>query len=256
MANAKVYYLDPNLFLATAAAGTAQSPADRTASFYTKALQLFNTIQNRGYETLDTTATSLAVDVYESKLTVSGTMAFTLPNGTYAGQRKRVTCLSAASIPAATLTVTTPDDTAGFVCSSTFLFDNAGQSVEFEWTTGSKWRAVQITRAGGAADAVVIGTTVMTGKNLWADYYCSVTATVASTTTKGIPDGSAVGEIMTVRVSTAGSIPSGTISITGLTNIGGAATTLGTMAATTNYAACRWNGTKWQIIGNTTLVMS
>lgn len=255
MANTKTYRIDPNIFQSTSGLGRAELPADKDATFYTKVLALMN--QNpQGYEVLDTTATTLSLDVFESRLTVSGTMAFTLPDGTYVGQQKRVTCNSAASIPLATLTVTTPETNAPFVCASAFVFDTAGQSILFEWTANSKWKAVEVRRKGGAVDGVVVGTTVLTGLNLWDNYFCSVTGTVSSTTTKGIPNGSAIGEITAVRVSTAATIPSGTISFTGLTNAGAAATTIGTMAATTNYAVLRWNGAAWQVIGNTTLVAS
>ena len=255
MSNSRTYRVDPNVFLPSAEAGAAQSPADRAASAWTKILAAVNQ-QPTGYETLDTTATTLDNTVYESQLAVSSTMAFTLGDGTFKGQRKRVRCISAASTPAATLTVTTPETTSGYVCSSTFFFDTVGQEIEFVWSENSKWRVINIKRAGGVLDNVVVGTTVLTGKNLWATYFLSVTGTASSTTTKGIPDGSCVGETMKVGCSTAGSIPSGTISITGLTNAGAAGTTLGTANATTVYAYLRWNGLKWEVIGNNTLVIS
>ena len=201
-------------------------------------------------------AGALALDKYLTELTVSGTKAYTLAAPTVAGQRKRIVCVSAASTPLGTLTVSSPDTTAGFVCSSTFQFDAVGQAVELTATAGLLWRATKIERNGGAANDVVIGTTVLTGVNLKGVYYCSVTGTVSSTTTKGIPNGSAVGEICHVAVSTAASIPSGTISGTFLTQAGGAGTTLGTMGATTNLATLRWNGTAWYLIANNTLVVS
>lgn len=201
-------------------------------------------------------AGALALDKYVTELTVSATKAYTLAAPTVVGQRKRIVCVSAASTPLGTLTISSPDDTAGFVCASTFQFDAAGQAIELVATSALKWRCTRVDRAGGAANDVVVGTTVLTGVNLKAVYYCSVTGTVASTTTKGIPNGSAVGEVCQVAVSTAASIPSGTISVAGLTQAGAVATTLGTMAATTNYATLRWNGTAWTVIGNTTLVMS
>lgn len=255
MANTTTQYLDPAMFSNAAIAGRAELPADPLSTFYSKVIPSINQLTGASSELLDTTATTLSLAVGLSSLSVSGTMAFTLPDGTYAGQRHTVTCTVAASTPAATLTVATPETAAPFICASTFFFDTVGQSVTFSWT-GTKWRATSVTRTGGVADGVVIGTTVISTKNLWRNYYCSVTGTVSSTTTKGIPNGSAIGEACTVRVSTAATIPSGTISLTGLTNAGAAATTLGTMAATTNYADLRWNGSAWEVIGNTTLVMS
>lgn len=205
------------------------------------------------------TATSGAVSLTTAttNLSVTGTVAFTLPNGTTAGQRKRVVCTVAASTPAGTLTVTTPDDTSGFVCAATFFFDTVGQEVVFEWT-GSKWRAITVKRAGSSgANGVVVGTTDIQVKNMWAHYSLSVTGTVASTTAaRSIPNGSAIGEMIQVGCATAASIPSGTIGITGLSTLGAAATILGTFAATTNHATLLWNGTRWQLVGNTTVVLS
>lgn len=193
-----------------------------------------------------------------TNLSVTGTTTFTLPDAgaTRIGLRKTVICTVAASIPAGTLTVTTPESTTGLVCSSTFLFDSVGQEITFEWS-GTKWRAIQVKRAGSSgANGVVVGTTVLTGKNMWAHYSLSVTGTVASTTTKGIPNGSAVGETIQVGCATAASIPSGTISLTGLTSLGAAATTLGTFNATTVWATLSWNGTGWQQLGGVTAVLS
>lgn len=201
-------------------------------------------------------AGALALDKYVTELSVSGTKAYTLAAPTVAGQKKKIVCVSAASTPLGTLTISSPDTTTGFVCASTFQFDAVGQTLELTATSGLLWRATRIVRAGGAANDVVVGTTVLTGVNMKAVYYCSVTGTVSSTTTKGIPNGSSVGEICQVAVSTAASTPSGTISIAGLTNAGAAATTLGTMAATTNYATLYWTGSAWIVLGNATLVMS
>lgn len=206
-------------------------------------------------------AGALSPNVPLTDLTVSGTMAFTLADAattTPVGFRKRIRCISAASTPAGTLTIASPDATSGFVCSSTFLFDAVGQEIELEWTSGSKWRAVRVVRAGSSGvDGVVVGTTVLTGKNLWSAYYLSVTGTVSSTTTKAIPDGSAPGEIIQVGCSTAASTPSGTIACTGVTTLGVSGTkTLGTFNATTVWATLRWNGSAWQQLGGVTAVLS
>lgn len=253
MSNSRVYRVDPNVFLATAEAGAAQSPADRAAAAWAKILAAVNQ-QPGGYEILDTTVTSLDVTVLESQLNVSGTMAFTLPDGTYKGQRHRVRCVGAASIPLATLTVTTPETASGFACASTFIFDTVGQEINFVWSENSKWRADTIKRAGGPVDGVVVGTTVLTGRNLWAAYYLSVTGTVSSTTTKGLPNGSAIGERCLVACTTAASTPIGNINGT---YIGGAAIAytdlgaIGVVASTTvvgDTALLEWNGAAWRVI--------
>lgn len=199
-------------------------------------------------------AGALSLTSYVTELTVSGTKAYTLAAPTVSGQRKRIVCVSAASTPLGTVTVTGPDTTSGFVCASAFTFTAAGQAIELIATAGLLWRCVRTQRAG--VQAAVVGTTVLTGLNLAGLYNLSVTGTVSSTTTKGIPDGSAVGETMTVGCGTAASTPSGTITLTALTTLGGAGTTLGTFNATSCYAGLMWNGTGWQMTGNTTVIVS
>lgn len=195
-------------------------------------------------------AGNINLAVYCTYLTVSGTMAFTLPDGTVAGQRKKVVCDSAASIPAATLTVTTPETATGFACASSFVFDTAGQAVEFEWT-GTKWRAIKVDRAGtSGADGVVVGTTVLTGKNLWKTYCLSVTASVSSTGTKAFPNGSAIGEHCTIAVTTAASIPSGTLD-GAYTVLGAAKTHMTNIDATSELISLQWDGVGWAIMSST-----
>jgi hypothetical protein len=197
---------------------------------------------------------ALDLTQYVTELSVDGTDAFTLAAPTVAGQQKRVVCVGAANTPIGTLTVSSPDDTTGFVCSSTFIFDTVGQSIDFVATTALKWRAVRIQRAGGAADAVVVGTTVLTGYNLWLRYCLSVTGTVNSTTTKGLPNGSAVGERCIVTCSTAALSPIGSISGTFIDMIAAAYTVIGAVgvvASTTVVGDCavlEWTGAAWSIV--------
>lgn len=208
---------------------------------------------------------NLSLNTYISTLAVSGTVAYTLPDGLYVGQKKLIVCVSAASTPVGVLTITTPETTAGAKCAASFCFDAVGQAVELEWKSagGVGWRATRVYRAGGSGvDGVVVGTTVINGtgatlKNLWATYTLSVTATVSSTTTKAIPDGSAVGEVIQVGCSTAASTPSGTIACTGITTLGASGTkTLGTFNATTVWASLMWTGTAWMQLGGVTAVLS
>lgn len=180
-----------------------------------------------------------------TELTISGTKAYTLAAPTFAGQMKTVRCVSAASTPAGTLTVSSPDDTAGFVCPATFFFDTAGQEITFRATTGLKWRAIQKKRAG--VKTLVVGTTVTTGICDMSHVNLSVTATVSSTTTKALPDGAAVGELCMISVSTAASTPHGTLGGTFLTKTGSAGTTLTDFTATTDDVLLYWNGSAWQV---------
>ncbi len=191
---------------------------------------------------------------YVTELTVSGTKAYTLAAPTVAGQRKRIACVAATATPLGTVTISSPDDTAGFVCAGAFTFTDVGQAIDLIATTALKWRAIRVQRAGGAADAVVVGTTVLTALNLWIRYCCSVTDTVASSTTKGLPNGSAVGERCVVTCSTAGGTPIGSIdgAFTGM--IGTAYTHLGAIgvvASATVVGDCavlEWTGAAWAVL--------
>ena len=199
-------------------------------------------------------AGAISHNAYVTELTVSGTKAYTLAAPTYAGQPKRIVCVSAASSPLGTVTISSPDDTAGFVCSTTFTFTDVGQAIELQATSGLKWRATRVQRAGGAVDAVVVGTTVLTGLNLWLRYCCSVTATVSSTGTKALPNGSVVGERCIVTCSTAASTPVGSIdgTFTGMinesyTHLGA----IGVVASATVVGDCavlEWTGSAWSVI--------
>jgi hypothetical protein len=201
------------------------------------------------------TATSgtLSLTTFNTDISVTGTVAFTLPNGTTAGQRKRVTCTVAASTPAGTLTVTSPSAVAGLVCPSTFVFNNVGQWVEFYWT-GSVWRVVRTQRAG--VTIPVIGTTVLTGVNLNAVYSCSVTGTVVSATTRALPNGAYPGDFCIVACSTAASIPVGSLAFTGLTLANVAATDLQAIGATTDTVTLTWTGTAWLVIANSGITVA
>lgn len=192
------------------------------------------------------TSGALSILLPISDLSVTGTQAFTLADGPagVAGLRKLIRCTVAATSPAGTLTIASPETTAGMICSSTFYFDTVGQGVELVWS-GTKWRCVRTMRAGGPVDGLVVGTTVTTAKfNLWATYLLSVTGTVSSTiaANRGIPNGSAPGEVMYVGCSTAASTPAGTIQLFG--SLPGSATagtrTLATFGATTNYMSFLW----------------
>lgn len=195
------------------------------------------------------TATSgtISLTTRITNISVTGSVAFTLPNGTIAGQRKRLLCTVAASIPVGTLTVTTPEDTAGIVCPSTFIFDTVGQAIDFIWS-GSKWRVEKTTRAG--AKTAVVGTTALTGFNLCHQLLLSVTGTVSSTGANAIPNGAYPGDRLIVGQSVAASIPVGNINFTGFTLAGVAATDLQAWGALTDTVTLEWRGTGWIVAAN------
>lgn len=189
-------------------------------------------------------ACSLTTNVTE--LTISGTKAYTLAAPTYAGQTKTVRCVAASGSPAGTLTVSSPDDTTGFVCPTTFFFDTAGQEITFRATSGKKWRAIQKKRAG--IKTLVVGTTVTTGIADMSHINLSVTGTVASTSTMALPNGAAVGEVCNVTCSTAATTPHGDLGGTFLTKTGSAATALDDFTLVTDAAILTWNGSAWQAV--------
>jgi hypothetical protein len=194
---------------------------------------------------------ALDLDILISELAVDGTDAFTLAAPTRTGQRKIVRCVSAASTPAGTLTITSPDDTTGFVCAASFFFNAVGQEIELEATSALKWRCVRKKRVG--TKTLVIGTTTTTGiANMEAMILCSVTGTVASLTTKGIPNGSAIGERLQITCSVADTTPHGDIAGTFLNHLGVAATALDDFVAIKDGGTFVWTGAAWQLEGQLT----
>lgn len=188
-----------------------------------------------------------------TELSVSGTKAYTLAAPTVTGQRKIVRCVAAASTPLGTLTVSSPDDTTGFVCAATFVFNAVGQELEFEATASLKWRCIRKKRAGILA-GIVGGTTVLTGFSMNRTYSMAVDGTDAGTGTGGMPNGSAVGERATIVCESAANSPIGSLAGTYVGIAGTAYTAIGTIgvaASTTvtgDFAELEWNGSAWQVL--------
>ena len=196
---------------------------------------------------------TIALNTYETQLTISGTVAYTLAAPAAAGQKKKITCVAATSTPLGTVTITNPDTTTGFALTPAITFTTAGQSIELVAVNVSGtlyWRASRVMRTG--VQAVVVGTTVLTGLCLAANYALSVTGTVSSTTTRGLPNGNAVGEQIVISVPTAASTPVGSISFLGTTLLGVAATSISAIGATTVTQILTWTGSVsgWQVMYN------
>lgn len=205
-------------------------------------------------------AGALSPSIRRTELSVSGTKAYTLAAPTYAGQTKQVVCVSATSTPLGTLTITSPDTTTGFVCSSTFTFNAVGQEITLQATPGLLWRCISVRRAGVLT--VVVGTDVLTGLNLNQVYALSVTATVSSTGTKALPNGSAVGEICSLVNSVAASTPVGNINGTYKGPEGTARTDIGAIgsaastAAMGDFATLQWDGSAWVVLNMSGVTLS
>jgi hypothetical protein len=87
------------------------------------------------YLLTEETVTSGALSLLKrrSKLSVTGTQAYTLADGLYVGQQKELVCTVAASTPAGTLTPTNLEGTF-----STLLFDAVGEGCVLRWN-GTDW---------------------------------------------------------------------------------------------------------------------
>lgn len=192
-----------------------------------------------------------------TELSVTGTDAYTLAAPTFTNQRKIIRCVLAASTPAATLTITSPDSTAGFVCPATFFFDTVGQEIELVATAGLLWRCVRVVRKGGVVDGVVVGTTAITNK-LWRTYALSITGTVNST----LPNGSCRGEQIQVICTTAASTPVGGLAGTFKGGAAAAYTALGAIGVvasatvTGDCALLEWDGSAWNVLYQTGCTLS
>ncbi len=193
-----------------------------------------------GYMVETVTSGALALNTLLSLLSVTNTVAFTLADGTVVGQKKVIECSAISGTPLGTLTI---NDAFGSE-QAVYVFTAVGQRIELEWRT-SGWKITAKRRAG--RQAVVVGTTVLTGLTLCSVYDLSVTATVSSTTTKGIPDGTVPGERIHLCTPTAASSPVGDIAITAHTVATGvAATSFAGINATTCEATFTWTGLSWQ----------
>lgn len=189
-----------------------------------------------------------------SLLNVSGTKAYTLADGTYPGQIKRVECITAASTPAGTLTVTTPLGSEP----TSYFFDTANQAVVFSWQAASSapttygWHVIGKQRAG--KKTFTVGTNNVAAAELHLQVDLSITNTVTST----LGDGQVPGEEMHITVSTAGGTPVGSLTTTHITGKAGATASTGltSIGATTAYMWMRWDGANWHEIASTGITIS
>ena len=186
-------------------------------------------------------------------LAVDGTDAFTLAAPTVVGQRKVITCISAANTPLGTVTVSSPDTTTGFVCPATFVFEAVGQEIHLQATSALLWRCVRKKRAGILA-TITAGTTVLTGRSMWATYSLAVDGTDAGTGVGGLPNGAAVGERCSVVCELAANSPIGSLSGTYVGMFGTAYTALGTIGVVASatvvgdFAELEWSGSAWRVV--------
>jgi hypothetical protein len=89
---------------------------------------------------------AISASTYETHLEVDGTDAFTLGDGSYVGQRKRITCITAANTPLGTVTLNGAQAAYGTEPTA-WVFTAAHQFVEWEWTA-TGWKVVALGQAG------------------------------------------------------------------------------------------------------------
>lgn len=77
-------------------------------------------------------------DVFLTRLSVDGTDAFTMADGTRPGQLKLIRCIAAANTPQGTLTPTTLND------GTTLYFDAVGEEVLLMWQASGGWTILLI----------------------------------------------------------------------------------------------------------------
>jgi hypothetical protein len=86
------------------------------------------------------TSGAISVTKLTTLLSVTGTAAYTLAAGIYAGQRKHIQASVAASIPAGTVTGVFLD-TDGTTARTTAAFDAVADQLIIEWT-GAAWQVL------------------------------------------------------------------------------------------------------------------
>lgn len=222
-------FIDPNIFNASAAAGAAELPADRDSTFYTKVIALANAMM--ASEAISA-AGALDPDVYLTELSVTGTKAYTLADGTYAGQRKAILCVAAASTPAGTVTIATMS---GSRTNVAYVFGAVGQRLELEWTSGG-WREREVRAAG--RDVPAAASTI---NPLFAFHDIAISGTQDWI----LPSGTCVGQIQTFAVSSAAAIPAGTISGLFYDEDGSADGVDINFNAVADMATVQWDGARW-----------
>ena len=197
----------------------------------------------------DETVTSGALSAFASTsyLSVTGTQAYTLPNGKFNGQKKRIECSVAASVPVGTLTITTPFTSE----QATYTFDTVNQAIELEWRTATGWHLTRKQRTG--RKTFTVGTNNVGADDLHSNIDLSVTATVTSS----LANGSVDGEMIHVTVSTAASTPSGSLTGSYRKKDGGTSATWGsgtTINATTAFTWLKWDqgDGRWHEINSAT----
>lgn len=175
-------------------------------------------------------------------LSVTGTQAYSLADGTVIGQRKRIECRVAASTPVGTLTLN--DAATGEP--TTHVFGAVGQMIEVEWTS-TGWRLLTYRPAG--TDAPAAGSTLN-------PLFLKHDITIADTQDWVLPDGEVPGQIQSFKVAAVSGTPVGTISGLFYDEDGSADGTDINFNAAADAAVVMWDGSRWDPISLTSATIS
>lgn len=193
-----------------------------------------------GDETVTTGALSAYADV--SYLSISGTKAYTLPDGLYNGQSKRIECSVAGSTPVGTLTITTPFTSE----QATYVFDTVGQAIIVVWRAATGWHIIGKRRAGFRASAIVMGTDNLAASDLHLYHNLSITGSQTSS----LADGNIAGERIYFDVTVAASTPKGILTGSMQTKLGVTSASWGVtgteITSTSALVGLEWTGAKWR----------
>lgn len=197
------------------------------------------------------TSGALSATTPWSRLSVTGPQAFTLPNGTFDGQTKNIECIVAATSPAGTLTITTPQSGEP----ATHVFSALLQRLALVWYSATGWHVTGKHRQGTLA--VTVGTTVLTGQDMVEAYSLTIVGSVSSTGVNAIPAALVNGEMIEVRVASATSTPVGAIDCAARTLATGANTTHFTaISATSAYFVGEWQSGQFLGLATTGITFS
>lgn len=180
-----------------------------------------------GIETVTTGAISNITRT--SKLSITGTQAFTLADGIYEGQRKTLVCSVAATTPAGTITPATYADGTSEHMSA------VGELLELEWHTTGGWTKVAQHLGVRGAETVTTGALSLFTETS----FISVTGTIAYT----LADGLYVGQKKYCRCTVAASTPDGTLTPAHPTGFSTA-----DFDATEEAYCFSWNGAAWECL--------
>jgi len=188
------------------------------------------TVAVTGFDSV-TAPGALSVTTEITELSVDGTDAFTLADGKYVGQTKRIRCIAAVNTPVGTVT----PDTVFAGAPATYVFTAPGQEVLLMWTA-TGWKCIGGKTAGTDAPAaastlrplVEVHVVAISGTNDWV-----------------LGDGIFIGQRKQIAVASAAATPVGTISGIFYDEDGSGDGTDINLNAAADQAFIEWDGNRW-----------